>query len=81
MKDRRITLSRDRFRCAAASIALGGSEFAVTQQTKDLVERGDFAFDPSDAFLGDNAAQCLSSRRLPRDQWLAQITVEMPASR
>src|SRR6266850_3438021 len=35
---------------------LGGSEFAVTQQTKDLVECGDFAFDASDALLGDNAA-------------------------
>src|SRR4029450_5547251 len=35
---------------------LGGSEFAVAQQTKDLVERGDFAFDAGNAFLGDNAA-------------------------
>src|SRR4029450_5892118 len=39
---------------------LGGSEFAVTQQTKDLVERGDFAFDAGDAFLGDNAAANLT---------------------
>src|SRR5512134_2454087 len=34
---------------------LGGSEFTVTQQPKDLVKRGDVAFDAGDAFLGDNA--------------------------
>src|SRR5687767_138485 len=39
---------------------LGGSEFTVTQQPKHLVERGDFAFDPGDAFLGDNAAANVS---------------------
>src|SRR6266404_934571 len=54
-----------RFRVTASIVLrqvslLGGGEFAVTQQTKNLVERGDFAFDAGDAFLGDDAAANVS---------------------
>src|SRR6476661_8394788 len=54
-----------RFRVTVSAVLrqvslLGGSEFAVTKQAKDLVERSDFAFDAGDAFLGNNAAANVS---------------------
>ena len=76
-----MTLSRDRFRCAAANIAPRRQRVRRNAETKDLVERGDFAFDASDAFLGDLRAEnahpgdCRSHRVVGPD------TVEMRASR
>src|ERR671930_79955 len=67
--------------CRQVSL-LGGCEFAVAQQTKDLVER---ATSPSMPAMLSSAIMRPQISRIPamaaRIEWFAQITVEMPASR